>query len=67
MQASKLTFLELFPLVDMTIIFICFSCHLEAFLIISKRILTTFRGFVTGVLCEAKKRKINSRGKDLLL
>ena len=46
---------------------ICFSLHLEAFLIVSKHILSTFRGFVVGMLGEAKKRKINTRYEGLLL
>ena len=29
--------------------------------------MSTFRGFVAGVLGEAKKRKISTRGEDLLL
>ena len=46
---------------------ICFSLHLEAFLIVFKNILSTFCGFVVGVLSEAKKRKINTRDEGLLL
>ena len=44
-----------------------FSRHLEAFLNISKCILSTFRSFVARVLGEVKKRKISTRGEDFLL
>ena len=49
-----------------TIICICFSHNLEVFLIVFKCILSIFHGFVVGVIGEAKKRKISTRGEDLL-
>ena len=41
--------------------------HLEAFFIVSKHILGTFRGFVAGMLGEAKNRKVHTRNELLLL
>ena len=46
---------------------ICFSMHLEAFLIVSKHILSPFRGFVASMLSEAKKKKVYIRSELLLL
>ena len=40
---------------------ICFSLHLEAFLIVSRPILSTFHDFVAGMLGEAKKRKVHKK------
>ena len=45
---------------------ICLSLHLEAFLIVSKHILSTFRDFVASMLGEAKKRKVHTRIELLL-
>ena len=39
----------------------CFSLHLEAFLTVFKHVLNIFRGFVTCMLGEAKKRKVRRR------
>ena len=44
-----------------------FLSPFRSFLIVSKFILCTFRGFVAGVLGEAKKRKISKRGENFLL
>ena len=46
---------------------ICFSMNLEAFFIVSKHILSTFLGFVACMLGEAKKRKVHTKSKLLLL